>query len=122
MPERKARPIACYAKQPATDYDHHCSHSLHTKNRVAKKKTLTSLIKEATNLQGKKKTPDRWKHTKEMRDRDPLLVLLFLRGPSAGRASLACTKRGRRQTEHEAPGLGFRVKEREIDPGIDSLC
>jgi hypothetical protein len=52
---------------------------------------------------GKKKTPDRWKHTKEMRDRDPLLVLLFLRGPSTGRASLACTERGRRQTEHEAP-------------------
>jgi len=62
------------------------------------------LIKEKKNLEEKKKkTPDRWKHTKEMRDRDHLLVLLFLRGPSIERASLACTKRGGKQTEHEAP-------------------
>jgi hypothetical protein len=92
MPERKARPIACYAKQPATDYDHHCSHSLHTKNRVAKKNKINIIDQGSKKPAGKKK-PDRWKHTKEMRDRDPLLALLFLRGPSTARALLACTKR-----------------------------
>jgi len=127
MPERKARPIACYAKQPATDYDHHCSHSLHTKSRVAKKKTLTSLIKEATNLQGKKKKNTRSMETHKRDERQRSFTCFALPSWALHWACFPCLHEEWRKTNRtRSSGLGFMVKEREREihgsiPSVDMI-